>query len=99
MMNFNSMKSMWNFDMDHAPTGSYLGIVRVYKGKEVTKEEFFPSKIITASKCGKVIVSYWIPKEKRWCMYKKGELPIAWQSYPAHPHDLDILIKEGYDYE
>jgi len=44
------------------------------------------NQIITASKCGKVIVSKWLEKEQRWNMYTKDSPPIAWWGiYPSHP--------------
>jgi len=46
--------------------------------------------VILASKCGKVIKSYWIHPTKRehvgrWAGFKADERVIAWQLWPVHP--------------
>lgn len=41
--------------------------------------------VITASHCGKVIISRWVEEGERWNMYAKDVPPIAWQPYPEHP--------------
>jgi len=79
--------SEWNFNMDEAPQSCYEDReVKSGKGTAI-KEVFVPVKIIAASKCDKVNISYYLPKENRWCMYAKNELPIAWQIYPDHPNE------------
>jgi hypothetical protein len=47
--------------------------------------------VILASKCGKVTHSYWVAKEARWCMFNKGEAPVAWQPWPEHPDKTDAF--------
>ncbi len=76
----------WNFNIDDAPQSYMEDTVVIIKDKETTKQVLNKVRVITASKCDKVIVSYWIPKEDRWCMYSKNESPIAWQHYPEHPN-------------
>jgi len=76
----------WNFNIDDAPRGEYEDIIVTIGKKKVQKKVFNPVKVITASKCEKVIVTSWLPDEGRWNMYSKKESPIAWQLYPEHPH-------------
>ena len=40
--------------------------------------------ILTASKCGKRILSYWIRDELRWHFYAKDEEPLGWFAIPEH---------------
>ena len=83
----------WNFDMSQAPRSKkvFSHTVALKKGGNPTGEtkdiyKLEKDVIIAASKCGKVTASYYIPDEDRWCMFAKGELPIAWQPWPEHPH-------------
>lgn len=75
----------WDFDMSRAPTGKT--VKRSINTKDGVKEydACEQEDVILASKCGKVTRSYWIPKEARWCMFAKGEEPVAWQMWPKHP--------------
>jgi len=77
----------WNFDISQAPLSHFKEQKRTdKKGKSSVSKIFIEKVIITASKCGKVIRSYWLPKEKRWAGYTPEGPPIAWQLYPKHPH-------------
>lgn len=78
----------WNFNIDDAPRGKYKTVSFVKEGKLISREVFQPENVITASKCGRVIVSQWLDEEKRWSMYGVNELPIAWQDYPRHPNEI-----------
>lgn len=81
-----SESDRWCFDMSKAPRGKYVVVNRKF-GKGVASARVFePDKLILASKCGKVTVSRYLPDEKRWEMFAKGEQPIAWQLWPNHPH-------------
>lgn len=76
----------WNFDMEKAPRGETREHVWTNKkGKECKKTFHRGERILTASKCGKVIVSDWLEKEGRWNCYSKGSGPIAWMALPIHP--------------
>lgn len=82
----------WNHDMSAAPKGQTVQVKRLVtdkssaSGKSLrTIEEFKQDHLILASKCGKVTRSYWIPNEQRWCMFAKGEEPVAWQKWPEWP--------------
>jgi len=46
-----------------------------------------------ATKCGKVIRSYWLDKTGRWAGLGTKEQPVAWQLYvvPAHPNSVSDL--------
>jgi hypothetical protein len=75
----------WNHELTGIPCGSHpLRTVQTKDGVK-TYEEFQRDDVILASKCGKVIKSYWIPDEKRFAGFKKGEEPIAWMHWPRHP--------------
>jgi hypothetical protein len=83
----------WNFDINAAPRGK---TVQVTKKKRVetdasvdttfrTTYEHQRENVILATKCGKVIKTYWIPGESRWAGLANGEQPNAWMAWPTHP--------------
>lgn len=83
----------WSTDFTDCPRGVEETTIRVVKVNGVeqqrTYKEFKPAHVWTASKCGKVILSYWIPDQNRWCGYTEKTLPVAWHPYfkpefPAH---------------
>lgn len=76
----------WNFKIEEAPKIHYKDASYESNGKTVERVKFEPIQLWLASKCGIVTVSYWLPKEGRWNMFKKGEQPIAWQPYPVPKH-------------
>ena len=41
--------------------------------------------IVTASKCGKVILSRWVKEGSRWNMYTPDHPPLAWHECLEHP--------------
>lgn len=69
----------WSFDMTKAPRGSY-DVRAATKGKGHVKT-FQRESIIAASACGVVTLSYYMPDEKRWCMFDAAHPPIAWMPY------------------
>lgn len=86
----------WNFDINTAPRGKKITSTR-HVGKnthEIT--DFVPDVIWAATKCGKVIRTYWIPENGktpgRWSGLATGESPLAWQPFvtPEFP-----VIKPG----
>ena len=84
----------WNFDVSEAPKGRTVErAVTTEKGK-VPYEAFEHDHVILASKCGKVMRSYWIPDENRWCMLSKHEAPVAWMHWPEHPASKAISSAE-----
>lgn len=60
---------------------------------DVTKAPRDGTRVILASKCGKVISSEWLPADPegkirtipRWQMFHTNEEPIAWMPYPTYP--------------
>lgn len=83
----------WNFDFTDVPLGQDVTVPRLVadknsaSGKTVRDvTEFQRDDLILASKCGKVIKSYWIPAEERFAGFSKGEQPIAWCAWPEHPN-------------
>ena len=86
----------WNFEIEAAPRGQTTLQPRKVGDKETTVSVFVPDRVILATKCGKVTLSEWLPKEGRWMMLAAGEQPVAWQLWPEHPalsRIPDIQIK------
>lgn len=82
----------WDFDISRAPKGKTVVTMRLVTDKDSASgqslrsvEAFEADDVILASKCGKVIKSYWLPKENRWAGFKAGEEIRAWQAWPSHP--------------
>lgn len=85
----------WSFDIASAPRGRTIRVDRAIMrsdGKYIEEREgFVPDVVWLASKCGKVIRSYWIPETERasgrWSGLATKEEPIAWHPYfiPEHP--------------
>jgi len=82
----------WSFDIDAAPRGRE----KVITGKVAGVHDFERrvherERIFAAGTGGVVTVSYWIPEQKRWCMFTKAVPPMAWRPYeegaplPRHP--------------
>ena len=71
----------WNYNMDQAPKGRT--VIETRRGKDgPVQVERFVRDIVIASRGDCVTMSYWIPKEGRWCMFTKDAPPIAWQPWP-----------------
>ena len=82
----------WNFDMTACPIGKEVTATRLVadknsaSGKTVRDfKEYQRDDVILASKCGKVIKSYWIPDEKRFAGFQPNEEIVAWMAWPSHP--------------
>ena len=81
--------------MNNAPKGGFETVTKKVNGASVTSRAFVPAMLYTASQCGKVIVSHWMPDQDRWHMYSKGETPIGWMLFledlpaPKHPYELE----------
>mgnify|MGYP000995851210 CR=1 FL=1 len=81
----------WSADISTAPRGH---IEKRKVGKHLVKV-FEAEPVILASKCGKVMKSYWCPpvendphdkqQQGRWHGMHYGEKPVAWQPWPDHP--------------
>lgn len=84
----------WNHDISAAPRGKMVHSTRTVGDRVHEISDFVPDHIWAASKCGKVIKSYWIPPvgkaDGRWSGFANGEQPIAWQHYvvPDHPYNM-----------
>lgn len=86
--------SGWNFDIKSAPHGRY----EVKQRREgVDVRVFVPEKVILATKCRKVLQSYYVPDEKRWMFLHHGEQPVAWMPWPEYPHSLGRAEGDGHD--
>ena len=77
----------WSFNIDAAPRGKTVTEHRKTAKSEFDVNVFEPERVILATKCGKVTLSHFIPKEQRWAMLAKGEQPVAWHPWPEHPID------------
>lgn len=75
----------WDFDIGAAPRGQTVQQNRKVGDKDTVVSVFVPDRVILATKCGKVTLSEWLPKEARWMMLATDEQPVAWQIWPAHP--------------
>lgn len=86
---------MWDQDISKAPRGRTITVMRNTRTKDgmirVPTQEFESQRVWIATKCGKVMQSYWIPatdkNEGRWGGLGTKEDPIAWQAFvvPVHP--------------
>jgi hypothetical protein len=70
----------WSFDMHSAPRGSY-DVLPAGKDGKGARKQFQREIIITASACGVVTLSYYMPDERRFSMYTAERPPIAWMTY------------------
>jgi len=64
-------------------------------GKNINEvTEFVPDVLLLATKCGKVIGSYWIPENGknpgRWSGLATGEEPVAWAPWPVYEPQSDV---------
>ena len=76
--------SDWSTDIKAAPHGRYV----VKQRREgVDQRVFVPERVILSTKCGKTVLSHYLPEEKRWLMLGKGEMPLAWMPWPE-PYSL-----------
>ncbi|MBX5089375.1 hypothetical protein HJB60_09345 [Rhizobium lentis] len=82
----------WNTDLNGIPCGSM--VTRTVTTKDGIKkyDDFQPDFVILASKCGKVIKSYWIRDERRFAGFKQGEQPVAWMRWPRHPFPSEASL-------
>jgi hypothetical protein len=81
----------WNHYLSQAPRGKMVHSTRAVGDRVHEISDFVADHIWAASKCGKVIKSYWIPPVGKaagcWSGFATGEAPIAWQRFvvPEHP--------------
>lgn len=72
----------WNTDISQAPRGKTVETtVMTAKGPRKISR-FVPVRVILTTKCGKVVLSQYIPDDERWLMLGKGEQPEAWMPWP-----------------
>lgn len=81
----------WNTDISRAPHGHYdVQTRRVKDGKTADHRVFNREIVWTASSCGKVMRSYYLPEERRWCMYSHLENPVAWIEFDEARDRVEI---------
>lgn len=87
----------WNFDISQAPRGAWKSITGKAAGREnaaFERQVHVREKVFSAGNGGVVTVSWWLPDEKRWCMFAKEVPPLAWMPWeenaplPQHPHRM-----------
>ncbi|ARO24780.1 hypothetical protein TAL182_CH03035 [Rhizobium sp. TAL182] len=82
----------WSFNIDEAPRGKTVMVVRTVKGEEKSFDEKVIAPVWLATQCGRVIKSYWLEQTKfspaRWAGLAVNEVPVAWQDFivPEHPN-------------
>lgn len=82
----------WCFDISAAPRGSY-DVIPAGKNGGASRKVFRPERIIAASACGAVCVSYWNDAAKRWSMFATGQSPIAWMPFAGPRQVVDAKGK------
>lgn len=87
----------WQFDMTAAPLGEMVTVTETYQGrdgdpKERQREEHRHERVWLWTKCGKKLLSKWLPPSKftpkgRWDGLATTEIPVAWHRFdiPADP--------------
>jgi len=55
---------------------------------DITQAPKNGTKVLAATKCGKVLTTVWLNTLDRWNFLATGEEPIAWMPYPKHPNEL-----------
>lgn len=85
--------TQWSHDLTTAPRGKMEMATRKV-GKNVHEvTDFVPDVLLLATKCGKVIRSYWIPESGkspgRWSGLATGEEPVAWAPWPVYEPQSD----------
>lgn len=83
----------WNYDTKEAPKieVAYVEYMDT-DGKAKRKRVVNTTRILTASKCGKVFISYHYTDEKdkdRWSGYATNERPVAWMPLPEPPKEIE----------
>lgn len=78
--------SEWQ-DIKDAPRGYYEEITITCKGKTTTRKEFHREWVFTFSRCGRKIISYYIPDSKRWNGYMADSPPLLFAPAPTPPKD------------
>lgn len=76
----------WRTDIENAPKGRRVTVQKIVDGKKRAHVTMERQKVWLASKCGKVILSYWVWPERaggvgRWCMFGGTEQPVAWREF------------------
>lgn len=100
----------WDFDIARAPRGKTVTIKETNKDGQVKEREEFRHDLVWLwSKCGKKVLSRWLPPNRfskgRWDGLANIEEPIAWHPYfvpadpvfpsVAHSNHLPILEDAG----
>lgn len=75
----------WKFNISEVPDVHFKKITVLVKGKEVVRNVFKPYRVLTASSCGKVFISYRLPNGG-WSGYTKKGPPIAYSILLVHPN-------------
>ncbi|WP_320196250.1 hypothetical protein RMR10_004515 [Agrobacterium rosae] len=85
--------TQWSHDISAAPLFEDFVNTRMVKNSKTGERRALPFNdtrrvdLILASKCGKVIKTYWIPDESRFAGFQPGEEIIGWMPWPKHPYE------------
>lgn len=88
----------WITDISKAPQGKYVIKSRRVKGDKTADHRVFkPDMIWAASKCGIVTLSCYLPDQKRWEMFAKGERPVAFHDFDPDRDTAKETNKRGQE--
>jgi len=77
----------WNYNLEEAPKSYYTEVKtgRFNKeGEPITKPGFIVERIFAViPDSSTVTISYWLPRENRWCMFTKEHGPLCWKAWPT----------------
>ena len=93
----------WSTDISAAPRGKCVKTSKIVGGKTRTSVSVEREPVWLASKCGKVILSYWLwtsevcgkTTKARWIMLSENEQPLAW--YPFTEGEFPGVVTKSPD--
>ena len=88
----------WSTDISAAPRGKRVKTSKVINGKTHTSVVIEREPVWLATKCGKVILSYWLwtrevggkMTKARWIMLSENKQPLAW--YPFTEGEFPFTV-------
>ncbi|MDO6966953.1 hypothetical protein [Rhizobium alvei] len=100
----------WSTDIDAAPRGEIVekvvDVQRNGKRERRVYEEYVPTKILALTKCGKIVVTHYIPPRftqsgskldgDRWSVFAANEAPVMWAAMPS-AEILQSFLGGSYD--
>ena len=81
----------WNSNMDEAPRN---GTKIIHIGKQQTPHVIYTKNpLFGLSSIGEVVLTYWIPQQRRWSGFTEENPPVAWCAVPEHPLIAERWLK------